>query len=47
MRIFSNTIKQAVELMKKSGIAAKAVREENDEYIEYTIKIPKSLKKAV
>ena len=47
VRIFSNTIKQAVELMKKSGIAAKAVREENDEYIEYTIKIPKSLKKAV
>ena len=47
VRIFSNTIKQAVDMMKKSGIAAKSVRTENDEFIEYTIKIPKKLKNAV
>ncbi len=47
VRIFSNTIKQAVEMMKKSGIAAQTVKTENDDYIEYNIKIPKNLKKAV
>lgn len=47
IRIFSNTIKQAIDMMKKSGIAAKATKQENDEYIEYTIKIPKNLKNAV
>lgn len=47
VRIFTNTIKQAVDMMKKSGIAAKASKTETDDFIEYTIKIPKSLKKAV
>lgn len=47
MRIFSNTIRQAVDMMKKSGIDAKSVKTENEEYIEYTIKIPKNLKNAV
>ncbi len=47
VRIFTNTIKQAVDMMKKSGIAAKASKVENAEFIEYTIKIPKTLKKAV
>ncbi len=47
IRIFSNTIKQAVDIMKKSGIAAKSTEIENDEYIEYTIKISKNLKNAV
>lgn len=47
IRIFANTIKKAVDIMKQSGIDAVSSKEENDEYIEYTIKIPKSLKKAV
>lgn len=42
LRIFTNTIKQAVDMMKKSGIAAKAKKCENDKFIEYTIIIPKS-----
>ena len=41
IRIFTNTIKQAVDMMQKSGIAAESVKNENDDYIEYTIKIPK------
>ncbi|MBR2452731.1 MAG: nucleoid occlusion protein [Clostridia bacterium] len=47
MRIFSNTIRQAVDMMKKSGIDAQSVKTENEDYIEYTIKIPKNLKNAV
>lgn len=41
IRIFSNTIRKAVELMNKSGVKATTKRSENDNYIEYTIKIPK------
>lgn len=41
IRIFSNTIRKAVELMNKSGVNATTKRRESDEYIEYTIKIPK------
>lgn len=47
IRIFSNTIRQAVDIMKKSGIAARTTEVENEDYIEYTIKIPKNLKNAV
>ncbi len=41
IRIFSNTIKKAVELMNKSGVGAVAKRREEPDYIEYLIKIPK------
>lgn len=41
LRIFTNTIKQAVDMMKRSGIDAKAKKKEDDNYIEYTIIIPK------
>ena len=47
VRIFSNTIRQAVDMMKKSGINAEAHKTENEDFIEYTIKIPKNLKSAV
>ncbi len=47
VRIFSNTIKQAVNMMKKSGIEAEASKTESEDFIEYTIKIPKNLKNAV
>lgn len=42
VRIFSNTIKQAVNMMKQAGIEALAEKSENEEYIEYIIKIPKN-----
>lgn len=47
IRIFANTIKQAIDIMKQSGIAASSSKKENEEFIEYTIKIPKNMKKAV
>ncbi len=42
LRIFTNTIKQAVNMMQRSGIDAKAQKKESDEFIEYTIIIPKA-----
>ena len=47
VRIFSNTIRRAVDIMKKSGIDALSYKSESDDFIEYTIKIPKNLKDAV
>jgi len=41
MRIFHNTIRQAVDLMRKSGIEASANKKESETSIEYTIVIPK------
>ena len=41
VRIFVNTINKAVDTMRLAGIDAKAVKSENNNYIEYTIKIPK------
>jgi len=43
IRIFTNTIKQAVDMMHKSGIDATSLKNETDDYIEYTIKIPKKV----
>lgn len=42
LRIFVNTINKAVDTMRLSGINAIAKRVESEEYIEYTVKIPKS-----
>lgn len=42
LRIFSNTIKKAIETMKEAGIPATGIVEENDSQITYTITIPKS-----
>lgn len=47
VRVFSNTIKQAIDMMKRSGIAAESEKTENENYIEYTIKIPKNLQNPV
>jgi ParB family chromosome partitioning protein len=41
IRIFSNTIKQAIDLMNQSGIKATSEKNENDDYIEYIVRIPK------
>jgi ParB family transcriptional regulator, chromosome partitioning protein len=41
IRIFINTIRQAIELMKKSGVNAKAAQIDRGEYIEFIVRIPK------
>ncbi len=47
VRIFANTIKQAVDIMQKSGVDAETIKTENDDFIEYSIKISKKLKDIV
>ncbi len=42
IRIFVNTIRQAIELMKKSGVNAKAAQIDRGEYIEFIVRIPKA-----
>lgn len=42
IRIFVNTIRQAIDLMKKSGVNAKAAQLDRGEYIEFIIRIPKN-----
>ena len=46
VRIFVNTINRAVDTMRMSGINAVSRRHETDEYIEYTVKIPKAAESA-
>lgn len=41
VRIIVNTIKQTIDMIKKSGIDAKTVKHENDAVIEYVITIHK------
>ncbi|MBR6523239.1 MAG: ParB/RepB/Spo0J family partition protein [Clostridia bacterium] len=41
VKIYLNTINQAVEMIKKSGMYANAERHDNEQYIEYVIKIEK------
>lgn len=45
VRIFFNTINNAVELMKRSGIDAVSEKNESDEYYEYIVRIPKRYNK--
>lgn len=42
VRIFMNTINKAIQTMKQSGVNAALHKKEDDTYIEYTVKIPKS-----
>jgi ParB family transcriptional regulator, chromosome partitioning protein len=42
IRIFINTIRQAIDLMKKSGVNAKAAQLDRGEYVEFIIRIPKN-----
>ncbi len=42
IRIFSNTLKQAVEMMNKAGVPANSKKNETDDYIEYVVRINKS-----
>lgn len=41
IRIFVNTIKQAIELMKKSGVEAKAAQFDRGSYYEFIVRVPK------
>ena len=41
IRIFTNTVKQAVDMMKKAGVNADTKKKETDDYIEYFIRIDK------
>jgi len=40
VRLFMNTINKAVETMKMAGVSADSKKTQNDEYIEYLIRIP-------
>lgn len=42
LRLFTSTIKQAVEIMKQAGIEAKTEKNEDEKNIVYTIIIPKA-----
>jgi ParB family chromosome partitioning protein len=42
IRIFVNTVRQAIDLMKKNGINAKAAQIDRGEYIEFIVRVPKS-----
>ena len=41
IRLFINTIDKAVKTMEEAGLEVQSVREEQDSYIELTIRIPK------
>lgn len=40
VRLFINTINKAISTMKQAGIPAMSQKSENEEYIEYTVRIP-------
>jgi ParB family chromosome partitioning protein len=42
VRIFVNTINKAIDTMRLAGIDAQSNKKDTDNFIEYTIKIPKS-----
>ena len=42
IRIFVNTIRQAIELMRKSGVNARAAQFDRGEYIEFIVRVPKA-----
>ena len=41
LTVFTNTLDRAVETMRRAGIEAAADRKETEEYVEYTVRIPK------
>ena len=42
VRIFLNTIKRAISVMKNSGIDAMSYQNESELYYEYVVRIPKT-----
>ena len=43
VRIFLNTVNRAIQVMVKAGIPAKAVKEEKEGYIQYTVQTPTAI----
>lgn len=41
VRIFQNTITNAVKVMRQAGIMADSMKRETEDYVEYIVKIPK------
>ena len=41
LRIFVNTIKESVEMLKEAGVSAKAAQFDRGDYLEFIIRIPK------
>lgn len=46
IRIFTNTVTQAVDIMKKAGIDTKTKKRETEDFVEYFIRIEKKKKDA-
>ena len=44
VRIFVNTVNRAVELMKSAGIQASVERREEQDFLEYLVRIPTNKK---
>lgn len=42
VRVFFNTLREAISFMKSAGINVKSEQSEDDDYINYTVHIPKS-----
>ncbi len=42
IRLFSNSLNRMIDTMRKAGFGASAVKNETEEYIEYTVRIPKT-----
>ena len=40
IRLFLNTINKALDTMKRAGIKAESCKKQDDEYIEYVVRIP-------
>ena len=47
IRIFVNTIRQAIEVMRSAGVNAKAAQFDRGEYVEFIVRVPKRQGKAV
>ena len=41
VRVFFNTVNHALDIMRRGGIAAESSRREEEDYIEYVVRIPK------
>ncbi len=42
IRLFSNSLHRMIDTMRKAGFGASATKNETEEYIEYTVRIPKT-----
>ena len=42
VRVFFNTVNHALDIMRRGGIAAESQRRDEDEYIEYIVRIPRT-----